>query len=120
MALVSVACLSNNAYKNLLTASSSGCSIRWSQGFCADFPSDVSITRETHLYLKTLWPPRSRPLSLRPMEPVCICDGSVGPSPCLTIVIANNSKVEKVWAGALTENSKAEVETYFGISPDGK
>lgn len=37
----------------------------------------------------------------------------------LTIVIANDGKVEKVWPGALTENSKAEVETYFGISPDG-
>jgi len=38
----------------------------------------------------------------------------------LTIVIANDGKVERIWPGALTENSKAEVEKYFGISPDGK
>lgn len=38
----------------------------------------------------------------------------------LIIVIANNGKVEKLWAGALTENSKAEVATYFGFSLGGK
>lgn len=37
----------------------------------------------------------------------------------LTIVIGNDGKVEKVWLGALNENSKTEVETYFGISLDG-
>jgi peroxiredoxin len=36
----------------------------------------------------------------------------------LTIVIDNQRKVEKIWAGAFNENSKAEMETYFGISPD--
>jgi peroxiredoxin len=35
----------------------------------------------------------------------------------LTIVIDNQRKVERIWAGAFNENSKAEVETYFGISP---
>lgn len=34
----------------------------------------------------------------------------------LTIVIDNQRKVEKIWAGAFNENSKAEMETYFGIS----
>ncbi|HXD32512.1 MAG TPA: TlpA disulfide reductase family protein [Pyrinomonadaceae bacterium] len=34
----------------------------------------------------------------------------------LTIVIDNQRKVEKVWAGAFNENTKAEMETYFGIS----
>lgn len=36
----------------------------------------------------------------------------------LTIVIDNQRKVEKIWAGAFNENSKAEMETYFGISPN--
>jgi peroxiredoxin len=38
----------------------------------------------------------------------------------LTIVIGNDGKVERVWPGAFNENSKTEVETYFGISPDEK
>ncbi len=38
----------------------------------------------------------------------------------LIIVIANDGKVERIWAGALTENSKTEVATYFEISLDGK
>jgi peroxiredoxin len=37
----------------------------------------------------------------------------------LTIVIDNQRKVEKIWAGAFNENTKAEMETYFGISRDG-
>ena len=37
----------------------------------------------------------------------------------LTIVIDNQGKVEKIWAGAFNENSKADMETYFGISRDG-
>lgn len=36
----------------------------------------------------------------------------------LTIAIDNNGKVEKIWPGAFNEKSKAEVESYFGISPD--
>ena len=36
----------------------------------------------------------------------------------LTIVIDNQHKVEKIWAGAFNENSKVEIETYFGISPN--
>jgi len=36
----------------------------------------------------------------------------------LTIVIDNNGRVEKIWAGALDEKTKAEVNSYFGISPD--
>lgn len=36
----------------------------------------------------------------------------------LTIVIDDQRKVERIWAGAFTENSKVEMETYFGISPD--
>ena len=36
----------------------------------------------------------------------------------LTIVIDNQRKVEKIWAGAFNENSKAEMESYFGISPN--
>jgi peroxiredoxin len=36
----------------------------------------------------------------------------------LTIVIDNQHKVERIWAGAFNENSKAEMETYFGVSPD--
>lgn len=38
----------------------------------------------------------------------------------VTIVIGNDGSVEKIWPGALNENSKSEVETYFGISLDGK
>lgn len=37
----------------------------------------------------------------------------------LTIVIDNQGKVEKIWAGAFNENAKAEMENYFGISRDG-
>jgi peroxiredoxin len=37
----------------------------------------------------------------------------------LTIVIDNQGKVEKIWAGAFNENTKTEMETYFGISRDG-
>ncbi len=37
----------------------------------------------------------------------------------LTIVIDSQRNVEKVWAGAFNENTKAEMETYFGISRDG-
>lgn len=36
----------------------------------------------------------------------------------ITIVVNNQHKVEKIWAGAFNENSKAEMETYFGISSD--
>lgn len=36
----------------------------------------------------------------------------------LTIVIDNQHKVEKIWAGAFNENSKVEMESYFGISPN--
>ena len=34
----------------------------------------------------------------------------------LTIVIDNTGKVEKVWPGAFNQQSKQEVEKYFGIS----
>lgn len=37
----------------------------------------------------------------------------------LTIVVSNDGKVEKIWPGALTDNSKREVENYFGISLSG-
>jgi peroxiredoxin len=36
----------------------------------------------------------------------------------ITIVIDNLGKVEQIWPGAFDENSKAEVVSYFGISPD--
>jgi peroxiredoxin len=36
----------------------------------------------------------------------------------LTIVIDNQHKVERIWAGAFNENSKREMESYFGISSD--
>jgi len=33
--------------------------------------------------------------------------------------VDNQRKVEKVCAGAFNENTKAEMEAYFGISADG-
>lgn len=34
----------------------------------------------------------------------------------LTIVIDNNGKVERIWPGAFSRESKRDVESYFGIS----
>jgi len=36
----------------------------------------------------------------------------------ITIVVNNQHKVEKIWAGAFNEKSQADMEAYFGISSD--
>jgi peroxiredoxin len=66
---------------------------------------------ETNTYL------RSHGLSVGTfvgLSPVVTAQYKLSSTP-LTLVIDNNGKVEKIWPGVFTEESRPEVERYFGI-----